>query len=162
MEDHGTKQSWYGHKTTFQYIESFSTHFRFCHQIDDHNNNKHATISIKETLMKNYGIIGYMHFISRRQRQILRSMLLVGSRGESIPTLRFRKNLVFDLINNKYLTSEDSDSVMDEIVHHHAGHQSLDHAHVLKMKLPFKGECKPRTYTVDGGRESSISIRKCA
>ena len=33
----------------FKYCQPFGLHFRYCHQVDDHNNRRHAPISIERT-----------------------------------------------------------------------------------------------------------------
>ena len=38
-------------RTTFKYHEPFYNHFKFCHQVDDHNNQHHSPISFEETWM---------------------------------------------------------------------------------------------------------------
>ena len=34
----------------FKYTEPFINHFKFCHQVDDHNNNRHFLISLEESI----------------------------------------------------------------------------------------------------------------
>ncbi len=35
---------------SFHYTEHFFNHFKFCHQVDDHNNLRHSTISLEERI----------------------------------------------------------------------------------------------------------------
>ncbi len=92
-----------GEETTkeFCYAEPFSSHYRYRHQIDDHNNCRHSPISVETTW-------GTKHWPNRVHAFII-AMAEVNTRKaheffqndkEPVAGLNFRKALAWELIHN--------------------------------------------------------------
>jgi hypothetical protein len=45
---------------SFNYMEPFHNHFKFCHQVDDHNNSMHFPLSLEEKGYKVLEAIGVL------------------------------------------------------------------------------------------------------
>ena len=116
---------------TFSYIEPISNHFKYRHQIDDHNNRRHAPISIEKTwATKHWPDRNFAWFIA--VTEVNANHACAYFRGtEIIPQLEFRKNLAWEMINN---SMEGISEVEDN------SRMSLRHrAHGLVSLKPFRG-----------------------
>ena len=85
----------------FKYRQPFGLHFRYRHQVDDHNNRKHSHISIERTwatkLCPNRNFAWYLAVTE------VNTALADGhfrKVGKLIPTLQFRSKLAHEMMEN--------------------------------------------------------------
>ena len=102
-EDHQTRRTYKKNgeqiSTVFNYIEPVSNHFRFRHQIDDHNNRRHSPVSIESTWATKYWPDrNFAWFIAVTEVNVNNVRGYFG--GVSLPQLEFRRKLAWEMINN--------------------------------------------------------------
>ena len=106
VDDHNTRRSWVDPVTKetrskeFKYTEVFSLHYRYRHQIDDHNNRRHNPIGIEETWATKRWPIRVFSFIiavtevnAYRMKEYLRE-------NYNAPQLHFRRALACLCLEN--------------------------------------------------------------
>jgi hypothetical protein len=101
-EDHKTKRVYKKNgetvTKTFNYIEPISNHFKYRHQIDDHNNRRHSPISIEKTwATKFWPDRNFAWFLAVTEVNTNLARGYFG--GQTLPQLVFRKKLAWEMIN---------------------------------------------------------------
>lgn len=98
-------------KVKFQYPEVFHNHFKFRHQVDDHNNRRHSPISFEEnwaTKRWENRVFAFLLAITE-VNVLLSSQYFDGEESQS--QIAFRKKLAWALIYNKYIQQETQDEL---------------------------------------------------
>ena len=110
VDDHATRRTFEnqaGEQETknLKYTEPFSLHYRYRHQIDDHNNRRHSPISLEETWApKRWENRVFAFLIAVTEVNAYRMRVYLKP-GYTSPHLKFRRALVMKCINNPYLDS---------------------------------------------------------
>ena len=122
-------------KTSFQYPEVFANHFRYRHIVDDHNNRRHSPISIETTwATKRWENRVFAFLLAVTEINCLLAKKYF-DKDEEISTLAFRKLLAKELINNKYISNEDLDTLRRS-KRKSKSHENNEHEHLTIP--PFK------------------------
>lgn len=105
LEGARTKRDWkengVNKSKTFNYRQPFGLHFRYRHQVDDHNNRRHAPISIERTWATKFW--ADRNFAWYLAVSMVNANLAHGhfqNNGEVVPTLQFRRQLAQELLDN--------------------------------------------------------------
>ena len=117
---------------TFNYIEPISNHFKYRHQIDDHNNRRHSPISIEKTwATKFWPDRNFAWFLAVTEVNANLARGYFG--GETLPQIEFRKKLAWEMMNNAL----GGDAVVDE--DSRMSLRKRKHQHELVKLKPFQG-----------------------
>ena len=140
ISDHKTKRVYKKNgqtiTKTFSYIEPISNHFKYRHQIDDHNNRRHSPISIEKTWATKYWPDrNFAWFIAVTEVNANHARAYFG--GERLPQIEFRMKLAWEMINN---TLEHNAEVEEE-----ASRSLRKRQHELITLQPFQGRYCART-----------------
>jgi hypothetical protein len=108
-------------------MEPFYNHFKFRHQVDDHNAKRHKPISLEETWStKWYAHRVFAFLLAVTEVNVKLMMDYLQDKKDENPTamIDFRKKLVKELIENPYLVGEEEGvsprnlHVRQQAIHH--------------------------------------------
>jgi hypothetical protein len=118
MPDGGTSRTFKQSNRTnttiwFNYHEPFYYHFRYHHQIDDHNNHRHSPLSFEESWAAHQWPIQVFAFLLAVS-EVNAKLAFTYFHNDSIKTnddmIGFRRNLVQALLQNEWPGKEDESS----------------------------------------------------
>ncbi len=93
--------------TTFKYTTPFYNHFKFRHQVDDHNAKRHAPISVEDCLGARRWDVRQFSFLLALTEVNVKLGIEYGMSDDKItPMLAFRKRLAKSLIFNPWFVEE--------------------------------------------------------
>ena len=85
----------------FKYHQTFGLHFRYRHQVDDHNNRRHAHISIERTWeTKFWPDRNFAWYLAVTEVNTALADGHFCKGGKLIPTFKFRRKLVHEMMEN--------------------------------------------------------------
>ena len=93
-------------RISFRYPELFHNHYQYRHAVDDHNNRRHAPISIERTWTTNWWPNRVFAFIlAISEVNVIKTWVNIYG-NKDVGTITFRKMLANQLIQNPYLMDE--------------------------------------------------------
>ena len=149
-----------GNQKSFNYTECFANHFKYRHNIDDHNNLRHATPSIESTWLTQRWAIRVFSFLLAisEVNTFLSFRFFVWSQNPSIPKLsllEFRRKLAVQLIDNDHWKEEQERKVSHsdnrrrkkhkQYHNHHFSHQLLTAPAHASFFTENKWHCNNKT-----------------
>jgi hypothetical protein len=87
---------------TFMYTEPFFNHFKFRHQVDDHNNLRHSPISLEESISTKDWRVRVFTFVLALVEVNARLALAFFTRSLALSQLEFRRKLAKELIDYSF------------------------------------------------------------
>ena len=93
---------------SFKYTEPFFNHFKFRHQVDDHNNNRHSPISLEESINTKDWKIRVFTFILAVVEVNSRLAYKFFTQSDSLSQLQFRRLLAKELMDFSFVVNRDN------------------------------------------------------
>jgi roadblock/LC7 domain-containing protein len=123
---------------SFKYAKPFYHHYKYRHQVDDHNAKRHAPISVEDALgLRNWEQWQFTFLLVLTEVNV--KLVLKGfSDNEEQAMLTFRKKLAQELINNVWWEEEQVAEGLLE-AQRSSTHWKRDH-HELKLRPPNSGQ----------------------
>ena len=87
---------------SFKYTEPFLNHFKYRHQVDDHNNLRHSPISLEESLSTKDWNVRVFSFILALVEVNTRVAMAYFTQSKTAAQLEFRRQLAKELIDYSY------------------------------------------------------------
>lgn len=117
----------------FSYHEVFGNHFRFRHQVDDHNNRRHQPISLERTWgTKFWPDRCFAHFLALTEVNV--NLMQGYSEGKAVmPQIEFRRKLAFQMLEN---TLDDDSTIACRLK---KKRKSIGSTHSLVQIPPHRG-----------------------
>ena len=103
-----TRQSGIRENVSFKYTEPFFNHFKFRHQVDDHNNNRHSPISLEESINTKDWKIRVFTFILAVVEVNSRLAYKFFTQSDSLSQLQFRRLLAKELMDFSFVVNRDN------------------------------------------------------
>ena len=103
-----TRQSGIQEKVTFNYTEPFYNHFTFCHQVGDHNNNRHSPISLETSINTEDWKIRVFTFILAVIKVNARLAYHFFTTSDTLSQLQFRRLLAKELMDFSFVVNRDN------------------------------------------------------
>lgn len=145
--------------TTFRYPELFYNHYHYRHAVDDHNNRRHAPVSIEKTWTTNWWPHRVFAFIllAITEVNVMKAWVNILGNPDN-QTLHFRKILAEQLVNNPYLAEESAEDARQlRRSARGIGHNLI----TLPPFSRFKGTKIVTSKTKYPQRSCSVCKRKC-
>jgi hypothetical protein len=104
-----TRRSGIRENVSFKYTEPFFNHFKFRHQVDDHNNNRHSPISLEESINTKDWKIRVFTFILAVVEVNARLAYQFFTKSDSpLSQLQFRRLLAKELMDFSFVVNRDN------------------------------------------------------
>jgi hypothetical protein len=87
---------------SFKYTEPFLNHFKYQHQVDDHNNLRHSPISLEDSLSTKDWNVRVFTFIIALVEVNTGVAMAYFTQSKTAPQLEFRRQLAKELIDYSY------------------------------------------------------------
>jgi hypothetical protein len=100
-----TRRSGIRENVSFNYTEPFFNHFKFRHQVDDHNNNRHSPISLEESISTKDWKIRVFTFILAVIEVNARLAYQFFTQSDSLSQLQFRRLLAKQLMDFSFVVN---------------------------------------------------------
>ena len=145
-ETGGTKRS-YLHPVTreittksFKYTTPFFNHFKFCHQVVDHNNRRHSPISIEEVVAcKRWPLRQFFFLLALTEVNTKLGINRIDTDEHRISMLSFRKKLAAALINNFWYENEKKAEQLEEGPSPTSRRRRATALHEIRTRPPYRG-----------------------
>ena len=134
---------------SFKFTEPFLNHFKYRHQVDDHNNLRHSPISLEESLSTKDWNVRVFTFILVLVDVNTRVAMAYFTQSKTAPQLEFRRQLAKELIDYSYKAAGvdrhkrkrsraamESGSCGVETTPHFAGNWNGEDWEVLSIRYP--------------------------
>ena len=103
-----TRRSGRVEKVTFKYMEPFYNHFKFRHQVDDHNNSRHSPISLETSINTKDWKNRVFTFILAVVEVNARLAYQFFATQDSISQLEFRRMLAKEMMDFSFVVNKDN------------------------------------------------------
>jgi hypothetical protein len=151
VEDGGAKRTFErnGLSTTkiFKYTQPFYNHYKFRHQIDDHNNKRHSPLSIEDCIgVKRWGLRQFMFLIAVTEINCKLAIDNTPSDDkdeQDRAVLAFRRRLAKSLIFNPWL--EEEERLSKEVLTPRASKRNSSSRHELMTRPHHSGKYDANT-----------------
>jgi Transposase IS4 len=118
--------TWSGEKATvtFKYMEPFFNHFKYRHQVDDHNNMRHSPISLEESLStKDWKIRVFSFILAIVEVNARLAFCRWISTNKSVTQLEFRRLLAKELLELSFRARGRPRQRLDAMVRSNCGEE---------------------------------------
>ena len=132
---------------TFKYTVPFYNHFKFRHQVDDHNNKRHSPISVEDSIgVKRWALRQFMFLFAISEINCKLAIDQTSTQDDNDKdraVLAFRRRLAKSLIFNPWLEEESKEK--DSFVTPKASKRVRHGGHSLMTRPHYRGKYDPKT-----------------
>jgi Transposase IS4 len=166
-EDDGNAKRTYtvnGVNTTknFKYTTPFYNHFKFRHQVDDHNAKRHSPISVEETLgSRRWSVRQFTFLLALTEVNVKLGLTAYSNDETKMTMLRFRKKLAEALINNHWYTEEQRQEEIIRSPKSTRNRRNILHECLLRPAFSGKYDPSKRKFVKTNKKYSVLKCVRC-
>jgi hypothetical protein len=152
-----------GRATTrnFRYKTPFYNHFKFRHQVDDHNAKRHAPISIEDCLgARRWDIRQFSFLLAITEVNVKLALEFGKAKDKTSSMLAFRKRLAKALVFNHWFLQEIKDETQVAVASGTRNRRG-NHHHDLLRRKPYTGKYNPAIRNFVKTKKRYVRLKCC-